>query len=87
MGDNTEVVTGVSWFHDKLLEIMTDRLEHLKEGIAEGVPTDEYRQMVGRYKETKRFVKITLPELFEEFYQAEESVADDGELEELTDEQ
>lgn len=86
MGGNIEVVTGISWFHDKLHEIMTDRLENLKEGIAEGVPTDEYRQMVGRYKETKRFVGITLPELFKEFYQAEESVVDDGELEELKDE-
>ncbi len=87
MGGNIEVVTGVSWFHDKLREIMTDRLEHLKEGIAEGVPQDEYRQMVGRYKEAKRFVGITLPELFKEFYEAEESVGDDGELEELKDEQ
>ncbi len=87
MGGNIEVVTGISWFHDKLLEIMTARSEFLKEGIARGVPTEEYRMMVGKYREVQRFIQNTLPELFEEFYQAEESVALDGGLEELKDEQ
>lgn len=28
-----------------------DRADHLKDSIANGVPTDEYRQMCGRYRE------------------------------------
>jgi len=84
MGGNIEVVSGVSWLHDKLREIMTERMEFLKEGIADGVPQDDYRCMVGRYKEAKRFVGITLPELFTEFYQSSDEGESD-ELEEISD--
>jgi len=82
MGGTIEVVTGVSWLHDKLRQIAQDRIDVLKDGIAEGVPLHEYQAMVGRYKEAKRLLNITLPEIFEEFYQAEEMVGEElGELE------
>lgn len=82
---NKPIVSGVSWLHDTLRSRVKERSEWLKEAIAAGVPLEEYRQMVGKYKETQRFLKITLPELFEEFYQAD-SESDDNELEELKDE-
>ena len=78
------VVSGVSWLHDQLRERAQDRIDLLKEGLAEGVPLHEYQAMVGRYKEAKRQLTIVLPELFTEFYQAEKE--SDEELEELTDE-
>jgi len=84
MTDNIKVVSGVSWLHDKLLADMKERSEFLKEAIANGVPDSEYRQMVGKYKETQRFIKITLPETFTEFYQsADEEDGESYELEEL----
>jgi len=84
MGGEIEVVTGVSWLHDKLRQVAQDRIDILKEGIADGVPLHEYQAMVGRYKEAKRQLSIVLPEIFTEFYQAEEAV--DEELGELEDE-
>jgi len=84
MGGEVVVPSGVSWLHDRLKEMGTERVEYLKEGIAEGVPLHEYQAMVGRYKEAKRVLSIILPELFEEFYSAEQ--ADDEELEELENE-
>lgn len=84
MGGEIEVVTGVSWLHDKLREVAQERIEVLREGIAEGVPLHEYQAMVGRYKEAKRQLSIVLPETFTEFYQAEEAA--DEELGELEDE-
>ncbi len=78
------VVSGVSWLHDTLRERAQERIDVLQEGIAEGVPLHEYQAMVGRYKEAKRQINIVLPELFEEFYQAE--TESDDELEELKDE-
>ena len=64
--------SGVSWLHDKLKSILSDRKESLASGIANGVPLEEYRQMVGRYRETDRMLGTTLPELFHEFYQSED---------------
>lgn len=86
MSDGIEVAipSGVSWLHDKLVEQAEDRVEILKEGIAEGVPLHEYQAMVGRYKEAKRQLTIVIPELFEEFHVADES--EDSSLEELEDE-
>jgi len=84
MGGNIEVVSGVSWLHDKLRERAKERVEFLKEGIAEGVPLHEYAAMVGRYKEANRLLNIYLPELFTEFYQAEE--LSEADLEEIDDE-
>lgn len=85
MTDEIKVVSGVSWLHDKLLAEITGRAEFLKDAIAGGVPLEEYRQMVGKYKECKRLINITLPEIFTEFYQSSDE-DDDGEsygLEEL----
>ena len=83
--EEIKVVSGVSWLHDKMLADATERSDFLKESIAGGVTDGEYRQMVGKYKEIQRFIKITLPETFEEFYQSsDEGESDD--LEELSDE-
>ena len=84
MAGELEVVTGVSWLHDKLRKKAEERIAILQEGIADGVPLHEYQAMVGRYKEAKRQLSIVLPEIFTEFYQAEESA--DEELGELEDE-
>ena len=81
---NKPIVSGVSWLHDTLRERAQERVDALKEGIAEGVPLHEYSAMVGRYKEAKRQLTIVLPELFEDFYAAESDAED--ELEELKDE-
>jgi len=78
------VASGVSWLQSQLTALAEDRVATLQEGIAEGVPLEEYRQMVGRYKEAKRQLTIVIPELFKEFYQAEET--EDEELGELKDE-
>ena len=85
MGEaDVKVESGVSWLHDKLRAEAQDRIDILKEGIAEGVPLHEYQAMVGRYKEAKRQLSIVLPEIFADFYQAEEDEGD--ELGELDDE-
>jgi hypothetical protein len=86
MSDGIEVAvpSGVSWLHDELVALATERVENLKDGIAEGVPLHEYPAMVGRYKEAKRQLSIVIPELFEKFYVADES--EDSSLEELNDE-
>jgi len=78
------IPSGVSWLHDELVSRAQERVDILKDGIAEGVPLHEYAGMVGRYKEAKRQLTIVIPELFEEFHVAEES--DDSSLEELEDE-
>lgn len=69
--------SGVSWLHDTLLERLNERRETLKEGIARGVESiKEYRQLVGRCEELRRLINMDIPELFEDFYQAD---ADDDE--------
>lgn len=82
---DVHVASGVSWLKDKLISMAQERIDNLKEGIAEGVPLHEYAAMVGRYKEAKRALSITIPELFEEFEILDEMEEDDG-LEELKDE-
>ncbi len=77
--------SGVSWLLENLQMKAEERLEHLKEGIAEGVPREEYEQMVGRYKEAKRWKDFMFAETFAEFQQAEESVLEQDELEEMPD--
>lgn len=77
------VVSGISWLLATLQAKAEDRLEHLKEGIAEGVPLEEYAAMVGRYKEAKRWSAFMISETFEEFQQAEEASLEDEGLEEM----
>ena len=78
-------MSGVSWLHDTLKSTLTDRMEFLKEGVANGIASvDEYRAMCGRYHEAKRMLEITIPEIFTDFYQAEET--EDEELGELDEE-
>ena len=88
MGQGTDEIvvgSGISWLLETLQAKAVDRLEYLKEGIAEGVPRDEYEQMVGRYKEAKRWRDFMFKETFEEFQQAEESSLEDDPLEEMPD--
>jgi len=80
-----DIPSGVSWLYDQLVERAADRVVSLQEGIAEGVPIHEYQAMVGRYKETKRWLHIEIPEIFEAFNV--ESEADDDELEEISDDE
>ena len=75
MSDNL-TPTGVSWLHDRLLRELKERKEHLQEGLGEGVPLQQYRQLVGRIQEIKRMIKITLPEIFQELYSADEDEDD-----------
>lgn len=82
---DVHVASGVSWLKDKLIQILEERVEFLKEGIAEGVPLHEYQAMVGRYKEAKRQLSVHVVELFEEFEILDEMEEDDG-LEELDNE-
>ena len=77
--------SGVSWLLEQLQQKAYERMEYLKEGIAEGIPRDEYEQMVGRYKEAKRWHDFMFSETFAEFQQAEESVLEDDVLEEMPD--
>jgi len=77
--------SGVSWLHDTLLKITEARSEKLMRGIANGVPDHEYKQMVGRFRENERLLKVTIPELFTDFYQADDDGEETGELEELKD--
>jgi len=79
------VGSGVSWLLEKLQQKALDRLEHLKEGIADGVPRDEYEAMCGRYAEAKRWHKFMISEVFEEFQQAEDNSLEDDDLEEMSD--
>lgn len=74
------IPSGISWLHDRMIRMAEERVETLKEGIAEGVPLHEYGGMVGRYKEAKRQLSIVIPELFEEF-----NVMDDDEEDGLED--
>ena len=83
-GIEAAVPSGVSWLHDRMVAKATERVELLKEGIADGVPIHEYQAMVGRYKEAKRQLTFVIPELFEDFYVADES--EESSLEELEDE-
>ena len=85
MSGTDEIVSGsgISWLLGTLQAKAEDRLEYLKEGIAEGVPREEYEQMVGRYKEAKRWRDFMFKETFAEFQQAEESALEDDELEEM----
>lgn len=70
--------SGISWLHDTLLQRAQDRLDHLKDGLSEGVPIEEYRQVVGRCKELKRLINIDIPELFTDFYQSDTEEDDDN---------
>jgi len=69
--------SGVSWLHDRLIQILDERATTLAEGVANGVPEAEYRQFVGRYRECKRFRDDVIPELFIEFYKSDEDEEDD----------
>ena len=74
------VTGGVSWLNAKLNTMLEDRKDFLAHGIAQGVPTEEYQQMVGRYRETKRMIG-EISELFIEFQQADDDDGDElGEL-------
>jgi len=77
--------SGVSWLLAKMQDYATDRLEFLKEGIADGVPLEEYAAMVGRYKEAKRWKQFVIEDIFAEFQQAEESQLEDEGLAEMPD--
>lgn len=77
------VESGVSWLRDTLMKMAEDRVEFLKEGIADGVPLHEYGGMVGRYKEAKRLLNISLPEIFEQFQQADDDAFEQDGLEEM----
>lgn len=79
------VESGLSWLRDKLIQIAEDRCEALREGIADGVPLHEYSAMVGRYKEAKRLLNITLPDLFAEFDKADEDSFEQDDLAEMKD--
>lgn len=85
MSGTDEIVSGggISWLLETLQGKAVERLEFLKEGIAEGVPREEYEQMVGRYKEAKRWRDFMFKDTFDEFQQAEESALEDDELEEM----
>ena len=80
------VESGVSWLRDELQKTANERLEHLREGIAEGVPLHEYSAMVGRYKEAKRWANIIFPEIFAEFQNADDNAFEQDGLEEMEDE-
>jgi len=69
------VSSGVSWFQNKINAMLEDRKDSLAHTIAGGVPEGEYRQMVGRYKETCRLI-TEFGELFAEFYEADEEDGD-----------
>lgn len=77
------VGSGISWIYDKLRSVAQERLDHLTEGIGDGVPLHEYGAMVGRRKEAKRWVDFVLQEIFAEFQQAEEASLDEDGLEEM----
>lgn len=63
--------SGVSWLHERLLTVLKERREFLRNAIASGVPMPEYRQMVGRHREVNRMIDDTIPELFVDFYQSD----------------
>ena len=77
------VESGISWLLATLQARAEDRLAHLREGIAEGVPMEEYQQLVGRYKEAKRWKEFMISEVFEEFQKAEDSALEEDGLEEM----
>jgi len=78
-----QIDSGVSWLMNRLQGYATERMEFLKEGIAEGVPRAEYEAMVGRYKEAKRWRTFVIEDIFGEFQQTEESQLEDEGLEEM----
>lgn len=80
------IASGISWLLETLQAKAEERLEYIKDGIAEGVPRDEYEQMVGRYKEAKRWKSFVISETFAEFQQAEDSSLEGDGLEEMPDE-
>jgi len=80
------VESGLSWLHDKLISVASERCDHLKDGIAEGVPMNEYAAMVGRYKEAKRWRDIEIPEIFDTFQKADDDSFERDGLEEMNDE-
>lgn len=77
------VESGLSWLRDRITQAATDRCTILQEGIADGVPQEEYRQMVGRYREAKRWRDIIIPEIFDEFQQADDAAFEQDALEEM----
>ena len=77
------VGSGVSWLLEALQIKAKERMEYLKEGIAEGVPQSEYEQLVGRYRESKRWYTFMVSDTFAEFQQMEEASLDNDELEEM----
>lgn len=89
MSGTDEIIagSGISWLLETLQAKAIERLEFLKEGIAEGVPREEYEQMVGRYKEAKRWRDFMFKETFEEFQQIEDSALENDELEEMPDDE
>lgn len=68
------------WLKDKLISILDERSMELAEYMAKGVPTEEYRQFVGKWVENRR-MKDTVLELFAEFYADEADM--EGDLEEM----
>lgn len=73
---------GVSWLYSKLNAQFTDRIDFLAHHIANGVPVEEYKQMVGRYREVNR-INDNLSELFEEFNKSEDETGEElGDLDE-----
>jgi len=87
MANDSEIViaSGISWLLHRFRREAEDRLEYLKEGIAEGIPREEYEQMVGRYKEAKRWHTFVIAEVFEEFQSAEDDALEAEPLEEMPD--
>lgn len=84
MGEAELIVeSGVSWLHDKQMEMLKERAEFLKDAMSRGLPYHEYIGFIGRHKECLR-QQDDLSELFKDFYRAEDEVED--ELGELTDE-
>ena len=81
-----QVESGLSWLHDKLISVANERCEHLKEGIAAGVPLHEYTAMVGRYREAKLWRDIEIPEIFDTFQKADDDSFERDGLEEMNDE-
>lgn len=82
MDGEIKVESGVSWLHDKLVQELEDRGEALKEGMARGVPVEEYKQFVGRYRENRE-IRFMVTEIFEGFYQDDDDTGDElGDLDE-----
>ena len=74
--NTVKVPSGVSWLHDKLMAILQEREEFLKEAMGTGLPYHEYIGFVGRRKECVRH-QSEIAEIFTEFYQADEEDDDE----------